>query len=81
MSKYIHLQGIGCWKAKAVKELCKGDAVMWNYGYMSTVLDILPSATGKTAVITLQSCESGKVSQRRMSAETLVGIYRSADPV
>ena len=74
MEKYVHLQGIGIWNAKSAKELHKGDTIIWNYGYCSTVLDIIPSATGKTVVTVLQSKESGKVSGRRLGADRLVAV-------
>ena len=45
----VKLQGIyNKQEAKAVKELKTGDVIMWNYGYTSTVVDLIPSKTGKT---------------------------------
>ena len=44
----VKLQGIyNKQEAKAVKELKTGDVIMWNYGYTSTVVDLIPSKTGK----------------------------------
>ena len=48
----VKLQGIyNKQEAKAVKELKTGDVIMWNYGYTSTVVDLIPSKTGKTIII------------------------------
>lgn len=71
-----HLQGIGSVPAKAVKELnvYGGDVIMWNYGYKSLVLRLIPSKTGKTFSATLQSLETGKVSIRQLSADRLVAV-------
>ena len=45
----VKLQGIyNKQEAKAVKELKTGDVIMWNYGYTSTVVDLIPSKTGKS---------------------------------
>ena len=72
----IHLQGIGSVPAKAVKDLnvYGGDIIMWNYGYKSLVLRLIPSKTGKTFSATLKSLETGKVLTRKLSAERLVAI-------
>jgi len=72
--KTVHLQGIGSKPAKAVKELHIGDKVMWNYGYTSTVLDLMPSKTGKTIVAVLKSDDSGTVGNRKLGADRLVAI-------
>ena len=55
----VKLQGIyNKQEAKAVKELKTGDVIMWNYGYTSTVVDLIPS----------------KIRERKMGAERLVAI-------
>ncbi len=71
-----HLQGIGSVPAKAVRELDPfgGDIILWNYGYKSRVLRTIPSPSGKTFSVVLQSLDSGKVSTRRFGADRLVGI-------
>ena len=71
-----HLQGVGLVPAKAVKELdvYGGDIIMWNYGYKSLVLRLIPSKTGKTFSATLQSLDTGKVSIRKLSADRLVAV-------
>lgn len=74
MNKYIHLQGIGCHRAISARELSVGNVCVWNYGYTSLVLSVKPSPTGKTVVLRLQSGESGKINERRMNADTLVGV-------
>ena len=61
-------------EAKAVKELKTGDVIMWNYGYTSTVVDLIPSKTGKTFTCLLKSNQDGVVRERKMGAERLVAI-------
>ena len=72
--KFVQLQGIGRKPAKAVKELHIGDKIMWNYGYTSTVLDLIPSKTGKTIVAVLDENENGHVVNRKMGADRLVAL-------
>lgn len=72
--KSVQLQGIGRKPAKSVKELQRGDKIIWNYGYTSTVLDLIPSKTGKTIVAVLNENESGHVVNRKMGADRLVAI-------
>jgi len=72
----IKLQGMyGQQKAKAVKELAIGDTVMWNYGYTSKVVDLIPSKTGKMVDVILQdSYNNGNPYPRRMGANRLIAI-------
>mgnify|MGYP007126692458 FL=1 len=71
----VKLQGIyNKQEAKAVKELKTGDVIMWNYGYTSTVVDLIPSKTGKTFTCLLKSNQDGVVRERKMGAERLVAI-------
>ena len=71
----VKLQGIyERQEAKAAKELKIGDVIVWNYGYTSTVVDLIPSKTGKTITCMLKSNQDGVVRDRRMSAERLVAI-------
>ena len=52
----VKLQGIyNKQEAKAVKELKTGDVIMWNYGYVSTVVGLIPSKTGKIFTCLLKS--------------------------
>ena len=75
MAKEIKLQGIhGMRKAKAVRELNKGDVIMWNYGYTSEVVEVIFSKTGKTATVMLKSNTDGVVRDRKMGANRLVAI-------
>ena len=50
------------------------DVIMWNYGYTSTVVDLIPSKTGKTITCLLKSNQDGVVRERKMGAERLVAI-------
>ena len=71
----IKLQGIyNQQAAKAVKELKTGDVIVWNYGYTSTVVDLIPSKTGKTITCMLKSNQDGVIHERKMGAERLVAI-------
>lgn len=73
--KTVKLQGIyGEQPAKAVKDLRPGDVIRWNFGYTSTVVDLIPSKTGKTITAMLRSTESGNVLPRKMGADRLVAI-------
>lgn len=76
MEKSIHLQGIGSKPAKAVRDLNPfgGDTILWNYGYKSQVMRLIPSKSGKTYSATLLSLDSGKVSIRKLGADTLVAV-------
>ena len=75
MANEIKLQGIhGKRKAKAVKELNKGDVIMWNYGYTSEVVEVIFSKTGKMATVMLKSNTDGVVRDRKMRADRLVAI-------
>lgn len=78
--KEIKLQGVhGKQEAKAVKELNKGDVIMWNFGYTSEVVDVIFSETGKTATVMLKSNTDGIIRDRKMGANTLVAIVHIDD--
>ena len=68
----IHLQGIGNVPAKTAQELRNGDTVMWNFGYTSLIVDIVPR--GKTQLVAMMVEQSGTFTQRVMSRTRLVGV-------
>lgn len=75
MTNTVKLQGIyGQQKGTAVKNLKVGDVIVWNYGYKSEVLELIPSKTGKTITAILKSLESGNVNPRKMGADRLVVV-------
>lgn len=75
MSNTIKLQGIsGQQTGTATKDLKIGDVIIWNYGYRSEVVEILPSKTGKTITFMLRSFESGNINARKMGADRLVVV-------
>ena len=75
MANTIKLQGIsGQQKGTATKDLKIGDVIIWNYGYKSEVVEIIPSKTGKTITFMLKSFESGNINARKMGADRLVVI-------
>lgn len=70
----VQIQSIGKRPGKAVKDLKRGDVIMWNFGYTSTVLELIPSKTGKTITAVLHENASGKVVNRKMGANRLVAM-------
>lgn len=69
----IKLQGIhGAQPAKHVKDLRIGDSIKWNFGYTSTVVELIPSKTGK--MILCKLLENGIIYERRLGADRLVAI-------
>lgn len=69
----IKLQGIhGEQPAKHVKDLCIGDIIKWNFGYTSTVVELVPSKTGKMILCKLLA--NGIIYDRRLGADRLVAI-------
>lgn len=74
----MRLQGIGLCEAVAASNLKVGDVVIWNYGYKSQVVDIIPSKTGKTATFKMLSLGSGEVHDRKMNMSRPVVIDTDA---
>ena len=75
MANTIKLQGIhGDRKGTPTKDLKIGDVIIWNFGYKSEVVEIIPSKTGKTITFMLKSLESGNINPRKMVADRLVAI-------
>ena len=75
MENTIKLQGIhGEKKGTPTKNLLIGDVIIWNFGYKSEVVEIIPSKTGKTITFMLKSLESGNINPRKMGADRLVVI-------
>lgn len=80
MTNTIKLQGIsGQQKGTATKDLKVGDVIIWNYGYKSEVVEIIPSKTGKTITFMLKSLESGNINPRKMGANTLVVVEKQEE--
>ena len=75
MANTVKLQGIhGKQTGTPTKDLKVGDVTVWNYGYTSEVVELIPSKTGKTITFMLKSSESGNISPRKMGADRLVVI-------
>ena len=71
----MKLQGVyGEQKEKAVEDLRIGDVIMWNYGYKSEVVELIPSKTGKTITYMLRSLQDNIVRDRKMGAKRKVAI-------
>lgn len=75
MANTVKLQGISGHQAGTqAKDLKIGDVIVWNYGYKSEVVDIIPSKTGKTITFSLKSFESGNINARKMGADRLLVV-------
>ena len=75
MGNTVKLQGIhGEKQGTPTKNLKVGDVLIWNYGYKSEVVEILPSKTGKTITFMMKSLESGNINPRKMAADRLVVV-------
>lgn len=75
MANTVKLQGIqGQQKGTPTKDLKCGDIIIWNYGYKSEVVEIVPSKTGKTITFMLKSFEDGQIRSRKMGADRLVVV-------
>lgn len=72
--KTIQLQGIGKKEAKTVGELKIGDVIVWNFGMTSTVVDLIPTKSGKSIKCMLRSNQDGIVRDRLMRVDRLVAI-------
>ena len=80
MSNTVKLQGIhGEKQGTPTKDLKVGDVIVWNYGYKSEVVEIIPSKTGKTITFMLKSLESGKISPRKMGSDRLVVVEKKKE--
>lgn len=73
MTNTVKLQGI-CNHKMGIKvsDLRPGNILLWNYGYKSEVINLIPSKTGKTITLQLKSLQDGIIRNRKMSSETLV---------
>lgn len=80
MENTVKLQGIhGQQPAIPTKKLKVGDFIIWNFGYKSEVVEIIPSKTGKTITFILKSLESGNINHRKMGADRLVVAERKQE--
>ena len=70
-----HLQGMGMVDAILAKDIKVGDILVWNYGYTSSVRQILKET--KTQIVIQTLCGDGNVYERRLSKNRLVGIQTS----
>ena len=71
----VKLQGIyGQKEGTPTKDLKVGDVIIWNFGYKSEVIEIIPSKTKKTFTIMLKSFEDGQIRPHKMGANRLVVV-------
>jgi len=79
MANTVKLQGIyGQQEGTATKNLKVGDVIVWNFGYKSEVVEIIPSKTGKTYTFMLKSFQDGIIRPRKMGADRLVVLDKQA---
>jgi hypothetical protein len=69
----VKLQGIGWIPAVLAEDLVVGDEVMWNYGRTSTIL-VIKEVSRCFIEIGVRSNYDGKLYQRRLKKDRLVGI-------
>ena len=80
MTNTVKLQGIcGEKQGTPTKDLKVGDVIIWNFGYKSEVVEIIPSKTRKTFTIMLRSFEDGQIRPRKMGADRLVVVERKQE--
>lgn len=72
----IRLQGVGMVDAILAQDIQVGDVLCWNYGYTSTVQQIVKE-TPKQIVIQ-ERCSDGNLYDRRLAKSRLVGIKTSS---
>ena len=70
----VQLQGIGKREGQKVGELKIGDVIMWNFGATSTVVDLIPTKSGKSIKCMLKSNQDGIVRDRLMRVDRLVAM-------
>ena len=72
----VQLQSVG--KVNAVKgsNLKPGDIIAFNWGYTAKVLDVEPSASGKTVTVTAVSSDTGNKYTRKYGADRLVPLSK-----
>ena len=75
MNAEIHLIGMGTGPGTPAHEIVPGDRLMWNFGYVSEVLTIVPC--GKESLNMALRSQKGEVSIRRIRKNTLVARCRS----
>jgi hypothetical protein len=68
----LHLQGIGRVRAKPASELVPGDRIVYNYGYIYTVLKA--EHKGGSVILTERSEDTGKEFTHRKTAGTMMGL-------
>ena len=73
-SPTVQLQGIGRRPAVRARELKPGMRILWNFGYSSTVVSVIPSGTGKSVTLTTRKPFTGKIYTRRTTSDRLFAI-------
>ncbi len=78
MNNVTHLQGIGKVKAKQVKDFAIGEKIMWNYGGVSEILEVVKETksfiTFKMLSTPLRRNDEPFTHERRMGKNRLAAI-------
>lgn len=74
----VQLQGVGKRPAVKAADLEPGMTIMWNFGYTSTVIEVVPSKTGKSLTIRTES--NGKTYTRKTTPDRLFAIVPDYRP-
>ena len=69
----VQIQGIGARPAVPAEQLRAGMIILWNYGYTSTVVSVVPSSSGKTLTLTTRNA-AGKEFSRKTTRSRLFAI-------
>lgn len=69
----VHLIALGDVPGTLAENIKVGDVLTWNWGYKSTVIDIV-KRTAKSVLIRTRSHTDGKEYQRRLMFGSLVAV-------
>ena len=71
----VRIQSIGMCEGTPAKELKVGDKLLWNFGYISEVIEI--TKTTNESIFTILKCEDGKLYPRRFLKTREVVIHNT----
>lgn len=75
MKNEVKLQGIiKRYEGTQTKDLKIGDVIIWNYGYKSEVVGMIPSKTKKSYKVSLKSLQDYVVRERTLKANHLLVV-------
>lgn len=75
MEKEVRLQGISKrYIGTQTKNFKIGDVIIWNYGYKSEVVGMIPSKTKKSYKVLLKSLQDYVIRERTLKANHLLVV-------